>query len=113
MRGREEVGEVDEVEVRAEQAERREDVGLRVAAEGREDDGSGGERGVRLIGRGRAPGDTRAAMSRAMEVLPDEGYPAMRVSLPRGMRLGHNQSWACWMKNAKGLSPASTAPVEV
>ena len=52
-------------------------------------------------------------MSSAMEVLPEEGYPAMRVSFARGMRLGHNQSWGCWMKNAKGLSPASTAPVEV
>ena len=54
----EEVGEVDEVEVRAEEAERWKDVGLRVAVEGREDDGSGGERSVLLIGRGRAPGDT-------------------------------------------------------
>ena len=47
MRGREEVGAIDEVEVRAEEAERWKDVGLRVAVEGHEDDGSGGERGVR------------------------------------------------------------------
>ena len=54
VRGGEEVGKVDVVEVRAEEAERWEDVGLRVAVEGREDNGGGGEQGVRLIGGGRA-----------------------------------------------------------
>ena len=50
VRGREEVCKVDAVEVGAEVAERGEDVGLRVAVERSEGDGSGGERGVRLIG---------------------------------------------------------------
>ena len=54
-----------------------------------------------------APRETRAAMSRAMEVLPDEGYPAMRVSLPRGMRSGQSQSVGCWIRNLRGWSPAS------
>ena len=35
----------------------------------------------------------------------------MRVSLPRGMRLGQSQSWGCWMRKSRGWSPASAAPV--
>ena len=55
--GGDEVCKVDASEVRAEEPEDGEDVGLRVAVEDGEDDGGGGEQGVRLIGRGRAAGD--------------------------------------------------------
>ena len=75
--------------------------------------GAEGNSGVRLIGRGLRRSETRAAMSRAMEVLPEEGYPAMRVSLPRGMRLGQSQSGGCWMRNRKGWRPAPCAPEEL
>ena len=112
-RGREEVGEVDAVEVCTKEAERGEDIGLRVVVEEGEDDWRGGECGIRLIGGGCAAWETRAAMSSVMEVLPDEGYPAMRVSLPRGMRLGQSQSGGCWMRNLKGWRPAPCAPEEL
>ena len=39
-----------------------------------------------------APTETRAAMSRAMAVLPEPGNPAMSVRAAMGMRLGHSQS---------------------
>ena len=55
--GGDEVCKVDAAKVRAEEPEDGEDVGLRVAVEDGEDDGGGGEQGVRLIGRGRAAGD--------------------------------------------------------
>ena len=54
---REEVGEIDAFQVRTKEAEGGEDVGFRVAVERRKDDGGGWERGVRLIGSGRAAGD--------------------------------------------------------
>ena len=54
---REEVGKVDAVEVRAEEAEDGEDIGLRVVVEEGEDDGCGGEGSVRLIGGARATRD--------------------------------------------------------
>ncbi len=78
VRGGEEVCEVDEVEVRAEEAEDGKDVGLRVAVEGREDDGSGGERGVRLIRGGRAPGDAGG------DIEGDGSFAGRRVSGDEG-----------------------------
>ena len=74
--------------------------------------GAQGKDALRTSGVG-APRETRAAMSRAMEVLPEAGYPAMRVSWPRGMRLGQSQSRGWGMKKASGRSPASCAPVAV
>ena len=113
VRGGEEVGEVDASEVRAEEAEWWGGRRPGVAVEEGEDDGRARETG-RPADRGRARRwETRAAMSRAMEVLPDEGYPAMRVSLPRGMRLGQSQSGGCWMRKSSGWSPASNAPAAV
>ena len=52
-----------------------------------------------------APRETRAAISRAMEVFPEEGYPAMRVSLPSGMPVGPEPVLGLLDEEVEGLEP--------